>query len=356
MKKAPIFAKLLISFVVSASAVAFAEDRFSTQKWSEDFAASLKPKSAKSTTQLTDFAAIESKLFSKCIDCDNKTKMEKARKLFAKGEYEEARSLYNEISKSSSHWLEAVEERGWTYFRESDFDSALAQTKTLLAPQFASYVGSEAYFLQALTALKTCNYKTVFETNKTFKEKQKARLVEIQNLSDTGMNEALKKVMNKAEKFPLVMTELGDSVKLLPQLFYKDLEVQKSLLRYKLAVIGLDTLASEKTGNYLSLSEKLEKTRSSSLEQLKQRMKTLAANETEDNVKIVQKLNLVEVEAVQRLHIDLDMDKKLFVKGDYKKTTADQLVFLDDGRPWIDELDKYEVRAKACPQNIRRKM
>jgi hypothetical protein len=89
---------------------------------------------------------------------------------------------------------------------------------------------------------------------------------------------------------------------------------------------------------------------------MKTRLQKLATEETNDNVKVVQKLNLVEVEAIQRLHADVDLDKKLFVKGDYKKTTSDQLVFLDDGRPWIDELDKYEVRAKACPQNIRRKM
>jgi hypothetical protein len=356
MKKTAIFANILMSVVVSTSAVAFAEDHFTTEKWSEDFAASLKSKSSVTTKKLTDFEALEKKLFSKCSECEDKKKMEKARKIFAKGKYEEARSLYNEVKKSSSYWLEAVEERAWTYFRESNFDDALAQSKTLLAPQFASYVGSEAYFLQALTSLKTCNYKSVFETNKNFKEKQKERLVEIQALSTTGMNEAFKNVLSKTETFPMVFSELGENVKHLPQLFYKDLELQKQLMRYKLAMIGLDSLASKESGDYSSLSQKLETTRTKSLEALKSRMKKLAAEETEDNFKIVQKLNLVEVEAIQRLHADLDMDKNLFVKGDYKKTTADNLVFLDDGRPWIDELDKYEVRAKTCPQNIRRKM
>lgn len=354
MKKTPIFANLLISIVVSASAVAFAEDRLSAEKWSDDFASAISK--SKPTAELMDFTALDKKFFSKCSDCENKTNMEKARKLFAKGNYEEARSLYNDISKSSSYWLEAVEERAWTYFRENDYDAALAQAKTLLAPQFATYVGAEAYLVQSLTALKTCNYKTVFETNKTFKEKQKPRLEEIQKLSDSGTNESLTNVLAKVDSFPMVFSELGDNVKHLPQLFYKDLELQKQMMRYKLSEKALAILAKKESGDFLSVSESLEKTRSSSLEKIKTRMKKLATNETDDNVKVVQKLNLVEVEAIQRLHADLGMDKKLFVKSDYKKTTSDQLVFLDDGRPWIDELDKYEVRAKSCPQNIRRKM
>lgn len=356
MKTSAIFAKLLVSVVVSTSALAFAEDHVTMKQWTKDFTASLKGKAGKSTTSLTDFSALEEKLFSKCSECEDKTKMEKARKLFANGKYDEARTLYKEVKKSSSYWLEAVEERAWTYFRQNNFDDALAQSKTLLAPQFANYVGSEAYFLQALTSLKTCNYKTVFETNKAFKEKQKARLVEIQNLSSTGMNDAFKTVLTKAETFPMVFNELGESVKQLPQLFYKDVELQKQLLRYKLSMIAIDTLNSQKSGDYLSLSEKMEATRVKSLAALKERMKKLAAAETDDNVKVVQKLNLVEVEAIQRLHSDVELDKSLFTKSDYKKTTSDDLVFLDDGKPWIDELDKYEVRAKACPQNIRRKM
>jgi tetratricopeptide (TPR) repeat protein len=371
MKNISILAKLFVSVAISSGslvtftgATAFAEDRaaapkLTVQNWSEDFAASLKGKAkskAKSTEALTDFAALDKKLFSKCSECENKTKMESARKLFAKGQYAEARALYNQIDKASSYWLQAVEERAWTYFRENNFDDALAQAKTLLAPQFASYVDSEAYFLQALTSLKTCNYKNVFETTAAFKEKQKPRLVEIQNLSSSGTNPALTTALDKVQSFPIVFKELGDSVKLLPQLFYKDVEMQKQILRYKLADTGLKKLAEKKTGNFVALTEKLEKTRSASLDAMKTRLQKLATEETNDNVKVVQKLNLVEVEAIQRLHADVDLDKKLFVKGDYKKTTSDQLVFLDDGRPWIDELDKYEVRAKACPQNIRRKM
>ena len=89
---------------------------------------------------------------------------------------------------------------------------------------------------------------------------------------------------------------------------------------------------------------------------MKARLKVLAANETADNKRIIAKLNLVEVEAIQRIHTDQNLANSSYTVNKFKKVGEDQLVFMDDGRPWIDELDKYDVATKACPQNIRRKM
>jgi len=354
MKKTTIFTQLVLLVAVSTSALAFGEDRFSIQKWSEDFAQSMKSKNAKVTLQLVDFNQLDKKVLADSNETANKAKMEQARKLFAKGQFAEARDLYNQISKNSSYWLQAVEERGWTYFRQNQFDDVLSQTKTLLSPQFADYIDSEAYFLQSLTQLKTCEYKDLFETDRLFKEKQKARLVEMQGLAQTGMNDALKNVMTSTENFPMKFSDVGANANHLPQLFFRDLEFQRQLLRIKLSEKALAILRSEVSDSKLQAT--FEQVKADSSARLQTRMKQLAQDETNDNFKMVQKLNLVEVEAIQRLHTDVELDKKLFKKADFKDTNSDQLVFVDDGRPWIDELDKYEVRAKACPQNIRRKM
>ncbi|MGZ3797759.1 MAG: tetratricopeptide repeat protein [Pseudobdellovibrionaceae bacterium] len=336
---------LVVSMSVNlAAANSSAEDRLSVQNWSE--------KNIKNP--LVYFDGLDKKLFSTCDDCDNKIKMQTARKLYAKGKYDEARALYDQISKGSPYWLEAVEEKAWTYFRQDQLESALAQAKTLLAPQFASYVGSESYFLQSLTQLKSCNYKGVFETNRLFKEKQKVHLAEIQTLSKTGTNEALKNMMNEADNFPMRFSDVGENAPHLPQLFFKDVEFQRQLMRYKISEKALNTLKLD--GGSLDLQSSFEKVKATSASLLQKRIKELAVQETNDNFKIVQKLNLVEIEAIQRLHADLDLDKNSFKKGPFNNTTSDQLVFVDDGRPWIDELDKYEVRTKTCTPNLRRKM
>jgi len=354
MKKRMILTPLAFVLAVStALADARAEDQISAQKWAQDLTAAVKAKDSKKVQQLTDLEALSKKM-SACDDCDTKETLARARQLYAQGKYEDARELYGHIPKSNPSWLQAVEEKGWAYFRQDQLEESLAQAKTLLSPQFSGYVGSEAYFLQSLAQLKSCNYKGVFETTRLFKEKQKPRLVEIQNLMSTGTNEALKNVLETADRFPMSFAEVGTNANHLPQLFYKDIGFQSQVLKHRLATEALRTLPTE--GSYASLRASLEKTRNASLAKLQDRMRELARRETEDNSKIVQKLNLVEVEAIQRLHNDVDLDNKLFKKGNFKETNSDQLVFVDDGRPWIDELDKYEVRVKSCPQNLRRKM
>jgi len=357
MMKTSIFSQLVIVLAVTtAVAGARAEDRMTAQKWSESFGASIRAKDTKQTLQLIDFNSMDKKVIVACDDCGNKDKMAKARKLYAKGEYDAARELYSQIGKGSAYWLQATEEKAWTYYRQNKFEDSLSQTKTLLSPQFASYVNSESYFLQALAELKSCNYKQVFETNKLFKEKQKARLVEIQTLAKTGTNAAFQNVIASAKAFPLRFSDIGENANHLPQEFYKDIELQRQMMRYALVGKALNILRTQAAQTSEKLQETFEKTQASSLAAMQNRMKQLATAETNDNFKIVQKLNLVEVEAIQRLHIDVELDKKLFKKGNFNDTNAEQLVFVDDGRPWIDELDKYEVRTKACPQNIRRKM
>ena len=324
---------LLIPFFMSTifgGSLASAEV-LSVKTWSKSYDAASNSKKA------IDFASLEKNIFNeKNSDLQN---IKKARELFAKGQFDAAISAYDQVPKGSSYWLEAIEEKGWAYHRKGDFEKALAQTKTLLSDQFLPIVGTEAFFLQTLSQLKICDYKGVLETNQLFKDSQRARLVAIQDLSKKGQNAALLNVIEKTDSFPMTLTQVGEDLKTLPSLFYRDVEFQKALLEMKLnKVAGREILVSQ------------------SMTRLQNRIKTLARQETADNSKILQKLNLIEVETIQRIHSDLHVDKNSYQKGEFAKVDADQLVFPDDGRPWMDELDKYQVKVNSCPRNIRRKM
>lgn len=344
---------IIVTCLMAVASSAFAADeRFTVEGWGQSFKDALKKDDSRAMIALLDMKELEKKALAE--DSATKTKLEKARELFAKKQFDEALVLYNQIPKGHDYWFQAVEERGWTYFRKNDSENAMAQTKTLLSPQFGEVVNSEAYFLQSLTQLKICDYKGVFETTQIFKEKQKKRIVDVQNLANTGNSEALDKVIANAGKFPLQVLDLGDSFLHLPVLYYKDLTFQSQLLRYKVSQKALETLKAQ--DGMTKLQSTLEKMNQESLAKLKSRMMVLAQQETAENKKIIQKLNLIEVEAIQRIHTDLSLSDEVYSKGKFKKTDEDQLVFMDDGRPWIDELDKFEVSAKACPQNIRRKM
>ncbi len=344
-------ALILFTFTVNLSAQA--SDRFSVEDWKQSFAAAVSKNNVQKLNQLTDLQKIETQAVPKCVDCENKNKLRQARDLFSKGDYAGAEKLYNQIPKGSDVWLEAVEERGWSHFRRENFEKTLAQTKTLLSPQFVGGVGTEAYFLQSLAQLRICNYEGILTTHQMFKEKHKTRIIEIQNLSNTGVNNALKQIVQKTSKFPLKYEDFGELVTKLPLLFYRDLEVQRHLLNLKISQAALTVLSDTSSSIY---KVKFTQLKSDSSAKLQKRIQVLATEENAASAKIVQKLNLIEVEAIQRIHTDMGLKDESYKLSKFKKTNDDQLIFMDDGQPWIDELDKYDVAAKSCVKGIRRKM
>lgn len=336
------------ALIFAMASPAFAAERVSVKEWAQKWASSLStPKALAFST-----ADLEKKTLGSCSDCDNKTLITKARKDFEAGKYDQAINSYNKIPRANTYWLSAVEEKGWAFFRKGEFDKSLAQTKTLLAPQFAEIASTEAFLLQSLSQLKICDYKGLFETHQTFKEKQKARIMEVQALAKSGWNDSLTKFLKKADQFPLTMEDMGDSVSKLPLDIYKDIEFQKQALRFKASEKGI-VFANAKNTTVLA---KLEKINDDAFRALKKRVQVLAQEETDENFKVIQKLNLVEVEAIQRVHTDQALTDDMYDKKTFNKVDADKLVFMDDGRPWIDELDKFEVATKSCAQGLRRKM
>ncbi|MGZ3773363.1 MAG: tetratricopeptide repeat protein [Pseudobdellovibrionaceae bacterium] len=332
----------------SLSAHAENVQRLSAKEWATTWARS------QTTEVQLNTNALEKTYLYKCSDCENKENLKKARQQFAKGEFENALTNYNLVPRGDTYWLTAVEEKGWAYFQQENYEKALAQTKTLLAPQFAEIVNTEAFLLQALTQLKICDYKGVFETNTIFKEKQKKRILEVQSLAQSGWNDSLETFLKKVDQFPLTLDDMGEALQHLPLLIYKDIEFQKQSLRYKISERALQEAKANKASG--ALVKNIDQLKERSLSALKSRVQELAQTETNANFKVIQKLNLVEVEAIQRIHTDLNLSEDLYKKGKFQEVSEDKLVFMDDGKPWIDELDKFEVSAKSCTKGIRRKM
>ena len=169
----------------------------------------------------------------------------------------------------------------------------------------------------------------------------------------------MNQVIERADAFPLSFQEVGEPAKNLPRLFYRDQKLQVDLLQVKLtsALEGLSDFASTKlTDAFSKTLAQYKQAAASAKQDLQERVKALAQTETDENFKIVQKLNLIEIETIQRIHADRELDKNSYTKGKFKQASVDDMVFPDDGQPWMDELDKYQVRVNSCPQDLRRKM
>jgi hypothetical protein len=334
--------------------------KFSVEAWAQDLKSSLAKKDAKEIARLLDLTQIENKALETSASGD-RAAMKKGRDLFTANKFEESIAAYNQVSKESDFWLEAVEEKAWAYVRLNEIDKALAQTKTLMSPVFNSIVGSEPFFLRSLSQLRICDYKGVFETDELFKKSQRARIKEMQNLADTGTSSAVDSAISKIRTIPVTITDMGNDVKMLPRLIYRDREFLKSALHLKMVDAALSSLRQARAeGTSAAIVQKaierLETNEKIARIAVKERVKELAQVETNENFKMLQKLNLIEVETIQRVHIDQGADKKAYTKGAVVKAGPNDLVFRDDGHPWIDELDKYQVQTNSCPQNLRRRM
>lgn len=361
MKNAASFKKINLALLVSASlitcgSISLAQETLKVSSWASNVEKNLNAKNSKELSALLDLNKIEKNVTTRKMTEDRET-MEKARELFGQEKFAAAIENYNKVSKDSDFWLESVEEKAWAYYRMNQVEKALANIKTLTGPVFSPVAGSEAFFLQSLAHLKICDYKSILSTHEEFKKTQRDRIQEMQNLADGKASSSLTDLLAKADEFPLTVKSVGQNARLLPKLFFRDQEVLKAALQIKMAEAGLPVLkaAASKTKEVQKAIAQLESNQKSAQLSLKKRIKELAQAETNDNFKMIQKINLIEVETIQRVHTDQANDVKKYAKSEEQKVGADDLVFVDDGHPWIDEVDKYQMQVNSCP-SLRRRM
>lgn len=246
----------------------------------------------------------------------------KARKLFADKKFTQALDLYNQIPVKSDRWLLAVEERAWTQMHLNNYDKALADARTLTNPALTAITGTEPFLLKALVELSICDYVAVFKTLKEFKLQKREQVTQIQDLAKKGVNNVSQATLEKWMLNVDDIKALGSNINFMPQLFYKD----------KIMV----TAAKAK-----------------SMSTMQKRLKELATIENNENYRIVQKLNLIEVESIQRVHMLSKFDAK---QGEKIERSKDDLVFKDSEEVWLDEIGSYQATINRCTKKSGRTM
>jgi hypothetical protein len=276
--------------------------------------------------------------------------------LYQRGEIDAALNAYVQIPKSSSLWIESVEERAWAHLRRDDFDKALGETVTLLSPALAPLVGPESYFLANLMSLKACDYPRIFKNSELFKQRQRGRIVELQELADKGVNKNLNALLDRFEKSGVSLEAAGPIIGSLPRsalrdrIFVKNLEVRKEILSEIGLAQGSELGPSLSTSSLLAKGMGSAKVRADQGRSLAQRrLRTLAALELKEYRTILNKMHIVEAEVIERLHVD-DSLKGERSKLSKNEDQGDVLVFpYRSDEVWLDELDNYKARVKDCP-------
>ncbi|MBY0385456.1 hypothetical protein K2X05_09880 [bacterium] len=246
-----------------------------------------------------------------------------ARKLFEQKKFSQALNEYQKISNSSDRYLVVLEEKAWTYIHMDQYDKALAAARTLTSPALSGLTTTEPFLLKALVQLKICDYLGVFQTLKEFKTQKRDQIVAIQEIAKNRRNSISRQTLEKWSQNTDDWKSLGPALAQMPQLFYYD----KSML------------AAAKQKN---------------MDKMERRLQELATFENKENFRILQKLNLIEVEGVQRVHIATQFNNK---QGEKIEKSDDDLVFKDSKDDvWLDELDSYQATIDRCQKKSGRTM
>lgn len=279
------------------------------------------------------------------------------RVLYQKGDLTAAQEQFKQIPKSSSLWVESVEEKAWADLRRDDFDQALGEVTTLMSPALAPLVGPESYFLSNLMSLKICDYTRLFKTSELFKKRHRDRLVDLETLAKTGTNKNLNAVFANFETSGVSAEVAGPLVVSVPRQTYRDakfvryMELRRQLLSEISKAKELAELSSPLGG--AAEFHRFETSAQSKADAFRQlaynRVRVLAKSETAEYRQILDKMHILEAEVIERLHLDESLKgrRSKLAKVD---DSGDVLVFpINSSEVWFDELDNYKARVKDCP-------
>ncbi len=247
---------------------------------------------------------------------------ERARQLFAKQKFEEAIDEYRQIGKGSQRWVLAKEEISWAMFRLRMLPQASSEVRSLTNDFMAAQIDLEPFLLQGLINLYSCDYNKVFSTIKDMKRLMSEYVSQTENLAEGQINET------QADAIHLLIENKGigkfkpKHFMSLPRQFYLDKKIQIAAASGQMDVI---------VG----------------------RLTTQAQLADQKNKKMLQHLNLLEVEALQRAFVPNQFREK-------EKTAvpkaADRMVFNNDNDLWADEIEYLQSDLFKCDSKTGRKL
>ena len=240
--------------------------------------------------------------------------------------FDKAIESYNKVDKDSDFWLESIEEKAWSYASLSKEEEALAQLSTLMTPLFDQVIGPEPYFLKALSQLRICDYYGVLKTTHHFKTRYIERVEKLQTLvKQQGFIKETDELIRVSLEGRSVTDLLTKKLVSFPYMFHRDKFLQ----------------------SYFSQLKKLRK-KGSLVKKINERLVYLAKSNLKEIEKYIQLIQVVEAEVIQRVHIATSPDDTY--KNDISKKGSEWLNFpVSDEEVWVDEIDKFKVQIKTCP-------
>lgn len=245
--------------------------------------------------------------------------LESARRQYNKGNFQKSVEIYDQISKGSDYYLDALEEKAQAYGQQGKYAEALSELKSAMAPQFQGLTSSKVYLTSVITQLKTCDYEGVLTGTEKFKKEFRERIAHLKEIANSETSKLRNQAVQTIGKMGLNFNSLGSQIRSLPRNLVKD----KIALKYSKNPIRLD-----------------------------RRMRQLAKSELSEINIVIEKLRIAEVEVQHRLNI-LEESGRRSKQGGYANST-DYLIFPESEEVWIDEIGNFQGQIEKCPSFSRR--
>jgi len=281
------------------------------------------------------------------------------RMLYQNGHFEAALRYYDKIPKKSDHYLEAQEERAWTYLRMGQPQNTLAVTQSLVSPAFRRQVTAEAWFLRALSQLKVCEFGGAALTLEAFPQEFKSRAIQMEKLakgqSSAVENKKLESVFLALQRGPVSHTQLA---KLGPDLPVAMIRSER--LKFLMATQVVLEKELKAAQAFASIREQVEPRLKAVRDEAKSLVRGFANREVEQIRGVVRKMHIVEAELIQRVDAAQRRPASALVPaapaqvkvGTTGSLARDTLRFPMEKEFWFDEVANYRVDVKkGCQRN-----
>lgn len=245
----------------------------------------------------------------------------RARAHFELGQLDQAVKEYSKIEMGSDFWVVAMEERAHTKGRMGLYHEVIADLTSLQSPLFMTTRGPESYFIEALSYLRTCQYRKITETIDQYKQAVRPRVQALSQLSKSGTSKALEEAVGQIkQKGPSTVSYLKVAGQL-PERFHLDQTIKNELTTKKGRLTGA----------------------------LRSRVKDMAKQDLGEIQTTTKKLHFIEAEMLQRVSKLAKADGDRGQIGEIR-AGKNQLQFPYNGESWIDEVGHYKAEIEGCPE------
>ncbi len=92
----------------------------------------------------------------------------KARAYYSQGDFQKSIASYENVTRFSDDWYDAMYESGWAYFQNAEFGRSLGMVHSVHSPYFDDRFRPESFVLKATTYFQMCHFDRVRKTLDVF--------------------------------------------------------------------------------------------------------------------------------------------------------------------------------------------